>query len=207
MLQIYNSFTQKKEVFKPLVPGQISLYVCGMTVYDYCHIGNGRVFVAFDVVVRFLRASGWKVTYVRNITDVDDKIINRANENKEAIDALSTRFIDAMHEDERRLNILAPDIEPRATQHMDSIVNMITALQEKGFAYVADNGDVYFEVKRFANYGQLSHRDLDQLQSGARVDIVEEKRSPLDFVLWKKVKENEPSWPSPLGKWAPGLAY
>lgn len=204
MLQIYNSFTQKKETFVPLVAGEIGLYVCGITVYDYCHIGHARVFVAFDVIVRFLRASGWKVNYVRNITDIDDKIIKRANENQEPIEALTDRFIEAMNVDNKALNILPADEEPRATRYIDPIIAMVEKLQAKGTAYVASNGDVYFQVEKYAKYGQLSHKDLEQLQSGVRVELVEEKRSPLDFVLWKKAKPNEPSWPSPWGKGRPG---
>jgi len=204
MLQIYNTFTQKKEPFTPLVPGQVSLYVCGITVYDYCHLGHARTFVAFDVIVRYLRASGYKVKYVRNITDIDDKIIKRALENNEPIEALTERFIVAMNEDAKALNILAPDEEPRATQYIEQIVAMVQKLQDKNFAYVAENKDVYFQVEKFDRYGQLSHKDLDQLQSGARVEVVEEKRSPLDFVLWKKSKQQEPHWPSPWGEGRPG---
>lgn len=204
MLQIYNSFTQQKEAFTPLKPGEISLYVCGITVYDYCHIGHARVFVAFDTIVRFLRASSWKVKYVRNITDIDDKIIKRAIENKESIQTLTSRFIDAMHEDAKALNVLSPDIEPRATASMDHIISMIKTLEEKGFAYVANNGDVYFAVDQYQQYGQLSHKALDQLQAGARVEINEAKRSALDFVLWKKAKKEEPHWLSPFGEGRPG---
>lgn len=204
MLQIYNSFTHKKEPFKPLVPGQISLYVCGITVYDYCHIGHARVFVAFDVIVRFLRASGWKVKYVRNITDIDDKIIKRAHENNETIDALTARFIHAMNEDAQALNVLSPDEEPRATRHIDTIISMVKKLQTNEFAYVADNGDVYFEVDKYPSYGELAHKNLEQLQAGARVEVVAQKHSDLDFVLWKMAKPEEPSWDSPWGKGRPG---
>lgn len=204
MLQIYNTFTQQKETFRPIKANHIGLYVCGITVYDLCHLGHARVFVAFDVIVRFLRASGWTVKYVRNITDIDDKIIKRANENKEPIQALTARFIEAMHIDANALNLVKPDVEPKATESIDSIITMVKTLQDKGFAYVAQNGDVYFSVESFDRYGQLSHKDLDQLQAGARVDVVEQKRSPLDFVLWKMAKENEPSWPSPWGEGRPG---
>ncbi|HRE33291.1 MAG TPA: cysteine--tRNA ligase, partial [Candidatus Berkiella sp.] len=204
MLQIYNSFTQQKEAFTPLKPGEISLYVCGITVYDYCHIGHARVFVAFDPIVRFLRASGWKVKYVRNITDIDDKIIKRAIENKESIQELTARFIDAMNEDAKSLNALSPDLEPRATEYMQHIIDMVKTLEEKGFAYVAGNGDVYFAVEKYQQYGQLSHKDLEQLQVGARVEINEAKRSALDFVLWKKAKKEEPHWTSPYGEGRPG---
>jgi cysteinyl-tRNA synthetase len=204
MLTIYNTFTQKKEPFQPLKPGHISLYVCGITVYDFCHIGHARVFVAFDVMVRFLRASGWKVNYVRNITDIDDKIIKRAHENNEDFEALTARFIQAMNEDAKALNVLSPNEEPRATHHISHIIEMVKRLEEKGFAYVAQNGDVYFQVDKYAEYGQLSHKDLDQLQVGARVEMVEVKRSGLDFVLWKMAKPEEPSWDSPWGKGRPG---
>ncbi len=204
MLQIHNSFSQQKELFTPLKAGEISLYVCGITVYDLCHIGHARVFVAFDMVVRFLRASGWKVKYVRNITDIDDKIIKRAIENKETIQELTERFIHAMNEDAKALNALSPDLEPRATEYMDHIINMVKTLEEKGFAYVADNGDVYFSVDKYKNYGELSHKDLEQLQSGSRVEINEAKQSPLDFVLWKKAKKDEPHWQSPYGEGRPG---
>lgn len=204
MLQIYNSFTQQKELFTPLKPGHISIYVCGITVYDYCHIGHARVFVAFDTIVRFLRASGWQVKYVRNITDIDDKIIKRAIENKESIQALTGRFIQAMNDDAKALNALSPDLEPRATEYMDHIIRMVKTLEDKGFAYVANNGDVYFAVDKYQAYGQLSHKDLEQLQSGARVEINEAKRSALDFVLWKKAKTDEPHWQSPYGEGRPG---
>jgi cysteinyl-tRNA synthetase len=204
MLQIYNTLTQTKAPFAPLIPKQISLYVCGITVYDFCHIGHARVFVAFDVIVRFLRYTGWTVNYVRNITDIDDKIIKRALENSETVTALTERFIKHMIEDETALNVQRPTHEPRATEHMDQIISMIQQLADQGFAYVADNGDVYFQVDKCKDYGALSHRDLDQLQSGARVDIVEAKRSPLDFVLWKQAKPNEVHWPSPWGEGRPG---
>lgn len=204
MLQIYNTFSQKKESFQPIVPGNISLYVCGITVYDYCHLGHARVFVAFDVVVRFLRASGWKVKYVRNITDIDDKIIKRAQENNETIQDLTNRFIAAMNEDAKALNLVSPDVEPRATEHIQQIIDLIKQLAEKQFAYLAANGDIYFSVEKFAAYGQLSHKNLEQLQTGARVEVVEEKQSPLDFVLWKKAKPGEPQWASPWGEGRPG---
>ncbi|MBS0288522.1 MAG: cysteine--tRNA ligase [Proteobacteria bacterium] len=204
MLQIYNSFTHQKEPFKPIRPGEISLYVCGVTAYDYCHIGHARVFVAFDVIVRFLRKSGWKVKYVCNITDIDDKIIKRAQENNEPIDTLTQRFIQAMHDDAKALNVLRPDEEPRATAHIDGIVALIKQLQANQFAYAADNGDVYFEVAKYASYGALSHKDLEQLHAGARVEVVSQKHASLDFVLWKKAKPEEPHWPSPWGEGRPG---
>lgn len=204
MLQIYNSFTQAKAPFKPRVPGEVSLYVCGVTVYDYCHLGHARCYVAFDVIHRFLLALGYRVNYVRNITDVDDKIIKRAAENKEEIPALTARFIEAMHQDFKALNILPPTQEPRATQYMDQIITMIQQLVDKGFAYVSSSGDVCFEVASYKDYGALSHKDLEQLQSGARVEVVTDKRNPMDFVLWKMAKPNELHWPSPWGDGRPG---
>ena len=204
MLQIYNTFTKRKEIFTPIIPGEISLYVCGITVYDYCHIGHARVFVAFDAIVRFLRASGWKVNYVCNITDVDDKIIKRARENNESTEALTARFIAAMGEDMQALNVVPADKQPRATAHMPEIIGMVSRLLDNQVAYIAENKDIYFQVDKYASYGQLAHKDLEQLQSGARVDVVEVKRSPLDFVLWKQAKENEISWPSPWGAGRPG---
>jgi len=204
MLQIYNTITQTKSPFKPLKEGKISLYTCGVTVYDYCHLGHARVFVAFDVIVRFLRESGWQVKYVRNITDIDDKIIKRAKENNESISSLTERFIKAMTADAKALNVLAPDAEPRATHHIQQIIDMINKLLQKGFAYVAENGDVYFQVERFNHYGALSGKDLNQLQAGARVAVSAQKRSDFDFVLWKKAKTDEPHWPSPWGPGRPG---
>ncbi len=204
MLQIYNSLTRRKEPLRPIEPGKLRMYVCGMTVYDYCHIGHARVMVVFDTVVRYLRARGYAVTYVRNITDIDDKIIKRAAENGEDIGALTARFIAAMHEDERALGVLAPDAEPRATGHMAEIVAMIRTLIDKGHAYVAPNADVYYRVRGFAAYGALSGKSLDDLQAGARVDVDEDKEDPLDFVLWKAAKPGEPQWDSPWGPGRPG---
>ncbi|MGN0921487.1 MAG: cysteine--tRNA ligase [Cellvibrio sp.] len=204
MLQIYNTLTRQKEVFKPLVPNKISMYVCGITVYDYCHIGHGRVLVAFDVITRFLRSQGWDVTYVRNITDIDDKIIRRANENGEDYTALTARFIEAMHEDEAKLGIARPDIEPRATAHIDDILNMNQTLIDKGYAYAAPNGDVYYRVTRFKDYGKLTNKNPDELLSGARIEVDEVKEDPRDFVLWKAAKEGEPAWKSPWGLGRPG---
>lgn len=203
-LQIYNTLTRQKEVFTPIEPGKVRMYVCGMTVYDYCHLGHARVLVAFDVITRYLRASGYDVNYVRNITDVDDKIINRANENDESCDQLTTRFIDAMHEDEKRLGVISPTQEPKATAHMDNIINMVQTLIDKGFAYAADNGDVYYRVEKFADYGKLNNRSLDDMQAGARIEVNESKESPFDFVLWKSAKEGEVSWDSPWGAGRPG---
>lgn len=204
MLQIYNTLTRQKEAFKPLVAGKVGMYVCGITIYDYCHVGHARTYVSFDVMNRFLRHSGFDVTYVRNITDVDDKIIKRANENGEAIDALTVRMTKAMHEDFDALNMLPADIEPTVTGHMDEIIEMIERLIEKKHAYVASNGDVLFDVSTFEHYGSLSQQDLDMLQAGARVDVAEGKDDPLDFVLWKKAKVDEPSWSSPWGEGRPG---
>jgi cysteinyl-tRNA synthetase len=204
MLQIYNSLTKEKETFTPIEPGKVRLYVCGMTVYDYCHVGHARVLVMFDVVVRYLRARGFDVTYVRNITDIDDKIIKRASENGETIDALTARFIDAMHEDADQLGVLRPDQEPRATRHMGEIIRMIETLIARGFAYAAPNRDVYYRVRSFPHYGQLSGKSIDDLQVGARVEADESKDDPLDFVLWKAAKPGEPYWDSPWGQGRPG---
>jgi cysteinyl-tRNA synthetase len=204
MLQIYNSLSRQKEDFVPIEPGKVRMYVCGMTVYDLCHLGHARVLVVFDVVVRHLRALGYQVTYVRNITDIDDKIIQRANENGEPIEALTGRFITAMHEDAAVLGVLPPDLEPRATTSMAEIIAMIETLVAKGYAYAAANGDVYYDVSRFSGYGQLSGKNPEDLRAGARVEVVEAKDDPLDFVLWKAAKPGEPSWPSPWGAGRPG---
>jgi cysteinyl-tRNA synthetase len=204
MLQIYNSLTKKKETFTPIEPGKVRLYVCGMTVYDYCHLGHARVLVVFDMVVRYLRTRGLAVTYIRNITDIDDKIIKRANENREDIDTLTGRFIAAMHEDADRLGVLPPDQEPRATRYMSEIIRMIETLLARGFAYAAPNRDVYYRVRRFPHYGQLSGKSIDDLRVGARVEADESKDDPLDFVLWKAAKPGEPYWDSPWGRGRPG---
>jgi cysteinyl-tRNA synthetase len=204
MLEIYNSLSGKKEEFVPIEDGKIRMYVCGMTVYDYCHIGHARVLVVFDVISRFLRAQGYDLTYVRNITDIDDKIIQRANERKVTIDALTDEFIKAMHEDCEALFVLPPDQEPRATQSIDSIIAMVRKLEEKGFTYVADNGDVYYSVSQFEDYGKLSGRRLDDQIAGKRVAVDSAKRNPEDFVLWKSAKPEEPSWDSPWGPGRPG---
>jgi len=203
-LRIYNSLTRTKEIFTPLSPGVVRMYVCGMTVYDYCHLGHARVLVIFDMVVRVLRAKGFEVRYVRNITDIDDKIIVRAAELNEPFDVVTERFITAMHEDEDLLNVIRPDQEPRATGYIAEILNMIQTLEEKGFAYAAKNGDVYFRVRGFDGYGALSGRSLDALMVGARVEKDEAKDDPLDFVLWKAGKPGEPSWQSPWGAGRPG---
>ncbi|RJL70493.1 cysteine--tRNA ligase [Acinetobacter radioresistens] len=203
---LYNSEQRKKVEFVPRKAGHIDMYVCGMTVYDYCHIGHARVMVAFDYIIRFLRSQGWEVKYVRNITDIDDKIIKRANENGETIQALTDRFIQAMNEDAYRLGCLEPDEAPRATEYIDQMQNMIGKLVDNGSAYPATNGDVYFQVEQFNKYGRLSGRKLDDMQAGAsdRVDVEVDKKHPFDFVLWKHAKENEPFWNSPWGKGRPG---
>ncbi len=204
MLKIYNSLTRAKENFVPILPGKIGMYVCGMTVYDYCHLGHARVMVVFDLAKRWLCASGFDVTYVRNITDIDDKIIRRAAENREPIDALTGRFIRAMDEDAAALGVLKPDLEPRATENVPQMLDLIGQLVKKGVAYQAGNGDVYYAVREFQGYGKLSGKSLDELQAGERVEVDANKRDPLDFVLWKSAKPGEPSWDSPWGKGRPG---
>jgi cysteinyl-tRNA synthetase len=203
-IKIYNSLTGDKETFVPLEEGKVRMYVCGMTVYDYCHLGHARVMVVFDIVTRYLRHLGYEVTYVRNITDIDDKIIRRANENGETIQQLTARFISIMHEDAAALGVLEPDLEPRATSSMDDIIGMIRTLLEKGYAYAGDNGDIYYDVSRFGNYGRLSGKKLEDLRAGERVAVDEAKQDPLDFVLWKSAKPGEPSWSSPWGEGRPG---
>lgn len=204
MLQIFNTLSRQKETFQPLTPNKIGMYVCGVTVYDYCHLGHARTYTALDVVIRYLRWRGYDVNYIRNITDIDDKIIKRARENNEPFEAVTARFIQAMHEDFSALGISAPNEEPRATDYIPQMIAMIQDIIAKGHAYVGGNGDVYFEVRKFAPYGCLSHHDIEQLESGARVEISDEKRDPLDFVLWKIAKPGEPSWDSPWGKGRPG---
>ncbi|WP_192508084.1 cysteine--tRNA ligase [Pseudoalteromonas aurantia] len=204
MLQIYNTLTRQKAPFKPLVEGKVDMYVCGITIYDFCHVGHARTYVSFDVMNRYLRHLGYQVTYVRNITDVDDKIIKRAAENNEEINELTVRMTKAMHEDFAALNILPADIEPTVTGHMDEIIEMIERLVAKGHAYIANSGDVLFDVSTFEQYGQLSQQDLEMLQAGARVEVAHDKDDPLDFVLWKKAKADEPSWSSPWGDGRPG---
>lgn len=204
MIRIYNTLTQQKEEFRPIEPGKVRMYVCGMTVYDYCHLGHARVLVAFDVITRYLRHRGYDVNYVRNITDIDDKILRRADENGEPYNELTDRMIRAMHEDEARLGVLSPDEEPRATAYIDEIIAMIHKLIASGHAYAADNGDVYFAVDSFEEYGKLSKKKLEDLLAGARVDVQEAKRSPADFALWKAAKAGEVSWPSPWGDGRPG---
>ncbi len=204
MLQIYNTLTQTKAPFTPIEPSKVRMYVCGLTTYDYMHIGHARMLVAFDVIVRYLRAAGYAVTYVRNITDIDDKIIKRANENGEAFDALTERFIRFTHEDEAALGIQRPDIEPRATGYIPGIVTMTQQLIANGKAYAATNGDVYFSVSSFANYAQLSRKNPDELMAGARIEVDETKKDPRDFALWKAAKPGEPGWESPWGFGRPG---
>ncbi|RPH29702.1 cysteine--tRNA ligase [Buttiauxella warmboldiae] len=205
MLKIFNTMSRQKEEFKPIHAGEVGMYVCGITVYDLCHIGHGRTFVAFDVVARYLRFLGYKLKYVRNITDIDDKIIKRANENGEDFVALVDRMVAEMHNDFDALNILRPDSEPRATKHIPDIIEIVEQLIERNHAYVASNGDVMFSVETDADYGKLSRQDLEQLQAGARVEIeANVKRNPMDFVLWKMSKPGEPSWQSPWGEGRPG---
>lgn len=204
MLKIYNSIAREKQTFVPIVAGKVSMYVCGMTVYDYCHLGHARVMVVFDMVSRWLRTSGFEVTYVRNITDIDDKIINRANERGITMQELTDEFIRAMDEDSKKLAVLRPDVEPRATMHITDMVTMIGQLIEKGHAYPADNGDVFYSVSSFEGYGKLSGKSLEDLRAGERVEVDSFKRDPMDFVLWKAAKPNEPSYDSPWGKGRPG---
>ena len=205
MLKIFNTMSRQKEEFKPIHAGEVGMYVCGITVYDLCHIGHGRTFVAFDVVARYLRFLGYNLNYVRNITDIDDKIIKRANENGEDFVALVDRMVAEMHTDFDALNILRPDSEPRATKHIPDIIEIVEQLIARDHAYVASNGDVMFSVETDADYGKLSRQDLEQLQAGARVEVaVDVKRNPMDFVLWKMSKPGEPSWPSPWGEGRPG---
>jgi cysteinyl-tRNA synthetase len=204
MLQIHNSLTGRKETFTPLEPGKVRMYVCGMTVYDYCHLGHARMLIVFDVVRRHLVASGYDVTFVRNITDIDDKIIQRAQANGEPMQALTERFIRAYHEDCEALGVMLADREPRATEFVGQIVAMVKTLVDKGYAYAAANGDVYYAVAKFEPYGRLSGKRLADLRAGARIEVDEAKRDPLDFVLWKAAKPGEPAWESPWGKGRPG---
>jgi len=204
MLSIYNTLTRAKQPFEPIEPGKVRMYVCGMTVYDYCHLGHARALVVFDIITRYLRWSGFDVTYIRNITDIDDKIIARANEKGEDFRDLTARFITAMHDDCEALAVLPPDHEPRATDALDGMLAMIEKLIDNGHAYVAGNGDVYYDVSHFDGYGKLSGKKIEDLRAGARVEVVEAKDDPLDFALWKAVKPGEPSWPSPWGAGRPG---
>jgi cysteinyl-tRNA synthetase len=204
MLTLYNSLSRTKEPFKPIAPPRVGMYVCGMTVYDYCHLGHARVMIVFDIVQRWLRASGYEVTYVRNITDIDDKIIKRAAENGESIGELTRRFIDAMREDARALGVQDPDHEPQATAYVEPMQELIARLIERGMAYPAEDGDVNFSVRRFPGYGRLSGKSLDDLRAGERVEVAAAKHDPLDFVLWKHAREGEPFWKSPWGAGRPG---
>ncbi|KPN73596.1 cysteine--tRNA ligase [Neisseria sp. 74A18] len=204
MLTVYNTLTRQKEEFIPIDPKNVRMYVCGMTVYDYCHLGHARVMVVFDMIARWLRAQGYPLTYVRNITDIDDKIIARAAENGETIGELTERFIRAMNEDAAALGVIRPDVEPKATEHVQQMLGMIQRLIDNGKAYAADNGDVYYAVREFAAYGQLSGKSLDDLRAGERVEVDGFKRDPLDFVLWKAAKPGEPAWESPWGQGRPG---
>lgn len=204
MLKIFNTLSRQKEEFKPIHAGKIGMYVCGITIYDLCHIGHGRTFVAFDVVARYLRYLGYSLTYVRNVTDVDDKIIKRAIENNETCEQLTTRMLAEMHKDFDALNLKRPDLEPRATHHIPEIIELTERLIARKHAYVAANGDVMFSVESDPDYGLLSRQDLDQLQAGARVEVADVKRNPMDFVLWKMSKPGEPSWESPWGPGRPG---
>ena len=203
-LRVYNSLSKSKQDFTPIRPNEVGIYVCGMTVYDYCHVGHARMMVAFDVIVRWLRASRYQVTYVRNITDIDDKIIKRAQELDEPIEKLTSRFIQAMHEDMRALGLVEPEHEPKATEHVDKMQAMIQTLVDKGLAYQGGSGDVYYAVRNFPGYGKLSGKSLDDLNAGERVEVDMLKRDPLDFVLWKSAKPGEPSWDSPWGPGRPG---
>lgn len=204
MIQIHNTITRQKEDLVPITPGELGMYVCGVTVYDFCHIGHARTFVSFDMIVRYLRYRGFKVKYVRNITDIDDKIIKRANEKGVSAKELSEEFITKMYEDFDRLNIARPDVEPRATDNIPEIIALVERLIKKGFAYVAGNGDVMFAIDAFKNYGRLSGQKLEELEAGSRVEVEKTKRNPFDFVLWKMAKEGEPFWESPWGNGRPG---
>ncbi len=203
-LSIFNTLTREKTLFQPLKANQVAMYVCGVTVYDYCHLGHARTYTAMDVILRYLRFRGYDVRYVRNITDIDDKIIKRANEKNEAYHEVTKRFTKAMHEDFDALGLLAPNDEPRATDYIPQMISLIETMIKKNHAYVASNGDVCFQVRTFKEYGCLSHHDIEQLESGARVEVTDVKRDPLDFVLWKLAKPNEPAWDSPWGKGRPG---
>ena len=204
MLKIHNSLKREKQVFTPIDPGKVRMYVCGMTVYDYCHLGHARVMVVFDMVYRWLKASGYEVTYVRNITDIDDKIIKRASDNGETIQQLTDRFIAFMHEDADALGVLHPDHEPRATEFVPEMLDLIGQLEARGLAYQASDGDVNYAVRKFPGYGKLSGKSLDDLRAGERVEVDSAKQDPLDFVLWKHAKAGEPAWESPWGEGRPG---
>ena len=204
MIKIYNTLSKQKEEFKPLKQGEVKMYVCGMTVYDLCHLGHARVLVIFDLIHRWFKENNYAVTYVRNITDIDDKIINKSVEQKITFNELTEHYIDEMNIDIQTLNVLNPSHEPKATEHISSMITMIQTLVDKGFAYQAENKDVYYAVDKFAGYGKLSGKSLKDLQAGNRVDIDKNKRNVFDFVLWKSAKKNEPAWQSPWGKGRPG---
>ncbi len=203
-MQFYNTSNRRKEEFIPREPGKVNIYVCGVTAYDYCHIGHARSAVVFDVLVRYLRFCGYQVCFARNFTDVDDKIINRANEEGLDSETVANKFINAFYQDMEKLNVLEPDFEPKATEHIEHMQEMVQTLLDKGHAYSTESGDVYFRVRSFPDYGALSGRNIEELKSGTRVNPEEEKEDPLDFALWKSAKENEPSWPSPWGFGRPG---
>ena len=203
-IKFYNSLTNQKEDFVPINEGEVGMYVCGMTVYDNCHLGHARAMMAFDILARYLRYQNYKVNFVRNITDIDDKIIERANENNETIDALTDRTIASMHEDFSKLGLELPTNEPRATDHIEGMIKMINGLIDKGHAYHSESGDVFFAVRTFPEYGKLSNKNIDDLNPGARIKEDDSKKDPLDFVLWKSAKPNEPSWDSPWGLGRPG---
>lgn len=204
MLSVFNSLSKQKEAFKPIIPGQVSMYVCGVTVYDHCHLGHARCMVVFDMVAHYLRHVGYQLKYVKNITDIDDKIIKKAIQTQQTFDVVSQTYIESMHQDATCLGMNAPDVEPLATEHIDDMLLMIQSLMDKGYAYLAQSGDVCFAVEKFKAYGQLSRQNTEQLIAGARVDIADDKRSPLDFVLWKSSKPGEPAWESPWGLGRPG---
>jgi cysteinyl-tRNA synthetase len=204
MIKIYNSYTGKKEAFHSIVPNQVSMYVCGMTVYDDCHVGHARVMIVFDLIYRWLMESGYSVTYIRNITDIDDKILNKANASQCHFSEITAKYIQSMVDDAVELNILDPSHQPKATESIDEMIEMIKDLESKGVAYVGDNGDVFFDISKFPDYGNLSKKNLDDLNAGSRVELDQNKKNPFDFVLWKKTKNNEPCWPSPWGDGRPG---
>lgn len=203
-MKIYNTLTRQKETLVPLEPGKVGMYVCGVTVYDYCHIGHARTYISADVMVRYLEWRGFEVNYVRNITDIDDKIIKRANDSGVDYQKITQQFTDAMQEDFKALDLTEPNHEPRATEFIPQMIALIEDIIQSGHGYVASNGDVYFEVRSFSDYGCLSHHNIEELESGVRVEVNEVKRDPLDFVLWKLAKPGEPSWPSPWGVGRPG---
>ena len=204
MIKFFNSYTGKKEIFHSIVPKQVSMYVCGMTVYDDCHVGHARVMIIFDLIYRWLMESGYSVTYIRNITDIDDKILNKANKSQCHFSEITAKYIQSMVDDAVELNILDPSHQPKATESIDEMIEMIKDLKSKGIAYVGDNGDIFFDISKFPDYGYLSKKNLDDLNAGSRVELDQNKKNPFDFVLWKKTKNNEPCWPSPWGDGRPG---